>query len=197
MENHNCHDYVTEKFYIGFEAGVIPIVDGTDDYSTFVPSPHSIIEPAKFQSVKALADHLKYLTNNRTAYYEYMPWKFDPEFKLSPAFEERMKPIPQAERHLRRLCEIWEAAKIGYRNIQEIPDDTCIRGRYKTFATPPRFITLIMDAVFENWLFVFAIFVPIMTLSVTVIVCIPKLALRVVKFRRSLRGSIKGSSDVE
>jgi hypothetical protein len=131
MENSNCHDYVTEKLYAAFEAGVIPIVDGPDDYSAFMPSNHSIIEARQFESAQQLAEHLKYLIANRTAYMEYMEWKTGASFAFNEVFQRRMQPVREIDRHKQRLCTIASKAKSQYRNTSEIPDTSCVYGRFK------------------------------------------------------------------
>jgi hypothetical protein len=75
LENSNCEDYVTEKLWKAFYAGVVPIVDGPLDYDKFLPSDRSVIRADAFPSISDLAHYLLYLTNNRTAYMEYLPWK--------------------------------------------------------------------------------------------------------------------------
>ncbi len=44
-------------------AGGLPIVNGPDDYSVFVPNNHSVIRVSDFAGPKALADYLRRLEN--------------------------------------------------------------------------------------------------------------------------------------
>lgn len=84
-ENANCKDYVTEKLERAFQAGVLPIVDGPDDYSPFVPNNHSVIRVADFSGPRALAEHLKKVASDDKLYLEYFEYK-PPKSHYDPAF---------------------------------------------------------------------------------------------------------------
>jgi len=74
IENSNCEDYVTEKLIEGLSSTSVPIVasrDGKPDYRRFAPN-YSYINVYDYKSVKELADYLNYLSNNETAYNEYL-----------------------------------------------------------------------------------------------------------------------------
>ena len=53
------------------------------DYEIIAP-PHSYIHVEDFQSAKNLADYLKYLSRNRTAYIEYFWWTKYYEVRSTP-----------------------------------------------------------------------------------------------------------------
>ena len=74
FENSNCDDYVTEKFFKVLNLDVVPIVFGGANYSEIAPE-KSYINAAGFESPKELANYLKYLDQNNTAYAEYFEWK--------------------------------------------------------------------------------------------------------------------------
>ena len=74
FENSVCSDYITEKFFTPLTHNILPVVLGGANYSQIAP-PHSHINARDFPSAKALADHLKYLLSNTTAYEEYFEWK--------------------------------------------------------------------------------------------------------------------------
>ncbi|UJR21687.1 hypothetical protein I4U23_024764 [Adineta vaga] len=85
IENSNCKDYVTEKLIEAFASTSIPIVasrNGKPDYTRFAPK-HSYINIYDFKSVKDCADYLKYLSNNDTAYNEYLWFRQLPANKYS------------------------------------------------------------------------------------------------------------------
>ena len=63
FENSNCRDYITEKLWKTFSFPVVPIVMGGGNYMRDAP-PHSYIDVADFENVKALADYLIYLDSN-------------------------------------------------------------------------------------------------------------------------------------
>lgn len=74
IENSNCEDYVTEKLLQAFASTSIPIIasrNGKPDYTRFAPK-HSYINVYDYKSIKDLADYLKYLSINETAYNEYL-----------------------------------------------------------------------------------------------------------------------------
>ena len=77
IENSNCIDYVTEKLVKAVESGSIPIVagrNGRPDYRRFMPD-HSYINIFDYPSIKALADDLKRIANNKTLYESYLWFK--------------------------------------------------------------------------------------------------------------------------
>ena len=76
FENSLCVDYITEKYWRNsLERGLVPIVLGGAPYSPEQVIPGSFINAADFDSVKDLADYLKYLDKNDTAYNQYFQWK--------------------------------------------------------------------------------------------------------------------------
>jgi len=94
FENSNCKDYVTEKFFRAMAVGVLPIVDGPEDYSAFNPVNRSLIRTNDFNSPKDLARYIKLLDSNDELYKEYFSYKFgkpiDPNFiKLWQTVEQK------------------------------------------------------------------------------------------------------------
>ena len=75
FENSKCEDYVTEKFFDTLLTNMVPIVYGGVNYSLFPPK--SLINVEDFESIENLADYLKYLDSNITAYMEYFAWRKD------------------------------------------------------------------------------------------------------------------------
>jgi hypothetical protein len=73
FENSFCEDYVTEKLWDHLKGNLVPVVYGHSNYQKIAP-PHSYINALDFDSPKDLADYLKYLMANTTAYYEYFKW---------------------------------------------------------------------------------------------------------------------------
>ncbi|CAG8603487.1 7583_t:CDS:2, partial [Racocetra fulgida] len=71
IENCQEKDYSTEKFWIAFDLGIVPIIWGAPNTRSYLPHPKSAIFIEDFQDTKALADYLKYLAKNETAYLEY------------------------------------------------------------------------------------------------------------------------------
>ena len=76
FENSLCVDYITEKYWRNsLERGLVPVVLGGAPYSPEQVIPGSFINAADFDSVKDLADYLKYLDKNDTAYNQYFKWR--------------------------------------------------------------------------------------------------------------------------
>ncbi|CAH8649756.1 unnamed protein product [Heterobilharzia americana] len=83
FENSLCKYYVTEKFYLNaLQNDVIPIVMGAsiEEYQSLAP-PYSFIHVDQFESPFKLAEYLKYLDGNDTAYNEYFAWREHGEVK--------------------------------------------------------------------------------------------------------------------
>jgi hypothetical protein len=141
-ENANCKDYVTEKLERAFDAGALPIVDGPDDYSPFVPNNHSVLRVADFAGPKALADHLRRLEKDDQLYLSYFDYK-PPRSNYDPAFlafdklgnTDPEEPLPRnGERPrrcevCRRVAEELESGK-GVRKTVQL-DDSCQRRKWE------------------------------------------------------------------
>lgn len=75
FENSICTDYVTEKYYARREYNSVPIVLSRRVAEPLFP-PNSFIAADDFpQGPRQLADYLKYLMKNDTAYLEFFHWK--------------------------------------------------------------------------------------------------------------------------
>jgi alpha-1,3-fucosyltransferase len=92
FENSFCKDYITEKFFKVLNYNIIPIVLGRANYSKFAPS-KSYIDVRDFQSIGQLAEYLKYLDKNETAYAEYFEWKH--YFQVIVDFKNVFLPLVQ------------------------------------------------------------------------------------------------------
>jgi hypothetical protein len=82
IENSNCEDYITEKLVEAFSSTSIPIIASRErkpDYKRFAPE-YSFINVYDYKSMKELADYLNYLSENETAYHEYL-WFRQPTTK--------------------------------------------------------------------------------------------------------------------
>uniref|UniRef100_A0A7I4Z1Y4 Fucosyltransferase n=1 Tax=Haemonchus contortus TaxID=6289 RepID=A0A7I4Z1Y4_HAECO len=76
FENSNCHQYITEKFWINaLRNDAVPIVMGApkSDYLRVAP-PNSFIHVDDY-TPEQLSRYLQYLDRNQTAYNEYFVWK--------------------------------------------------------------------------------------------------------------------------
>ncbi|CAG9531463.1 unnamed protein product [Cercopithifilaria johnstoni] len=73
FENSICRDYITEKLYKCLLRLMVPVVLKKSIYEGVLP-PGSFIAADDFTSPRELADYLKYLSNNKTAYLSYLEW---------------------------------------------------------------------------------------------------------------------------
>ena len=110
FENSLCTDYVTEKFFTPLTHNIVPVVLGGANYSQYAP-PNSYINARDFSSPKALADYLKYLQSNTSAYKEYFEWKkyfevFELQ-KLRNTFETFHRNLSLYQD--RAMCQLCEA----------------------------------------------------------------------------------------
>ena len=75
--NQDCDHFVDDRLYHALETGSIPVYMGTDKIDQFLPGNlrSAIIRISDFSSPKALADYLRYLSTNETAFNAYLRWK--------------------------------------------------------------------------------------------------------------------------
>ena len=66
---------MSEKILNAFRSGVIPIVAGPRDYSTYQPTAHSVINVRDYESPAHLAAHLDKIATNKTLYESYLAYK--------------------------------------------------------------------------------------------------------------------------
>lgn len=77
VENECSDDYITEKVWGALSSGSLPIYFGAPNVNKHVPE-HSVVNVADFSDWDELGEHLKYLTQNHTAYMEYHAWRDKP-----------------------------------------------------------------------------------------------------------------------
>ncbi len=74
FENAVCKDYATEKLQRPLMHNIVPVALGGMDFDDVI-APKAVIDIRKFKSPKLLANYLKYLDKNDTAYMEHLQWK--------------------------------------------------------------------------------------------------------------------------
>ncbi|CAN4101475.1 unnamed protein product [Withania somnifera] len=77
FENSNEEDYVTEKFFQSLVAGSIPVVIGAPNIQDFAPSPNSLLHIKELKDAETIANTMKYLAENPSAYNEFLRWKVE------------------------------------------------------------------------------------------------------------------------
>lgn len=79
IENSIAKDYVTEKIYDALASGCVPIYLGAPNIREFIPSMDAIVDYNAFRTPQALAEELRRLSSNETAYMEKFAWQQRPE----------------------------------------------------------------------------------------------------------------------
>ena len=110
FENGASTNFVTDKIYQAFEAGVLPVWMGTRDVSKAVPK-GSYIDVADFDSPKSLSLYLAKVLADDALYYSYFQWKYKP---FDKEFEDRFR-VLWSEPLSCRLCRYVDAYK---RNLE-------------------------------------------------------------------------------
>ena len=136
FENSLCEGYYTEKIrrIMVNQLGTIPVVMGLVNYSELI-APGTYIDVRDFTSPKALAKYLEYLSNNDTAYNEYI---------------ERQKKVKCEYLHspfICRLCEYLHAHK-GEQQIAK--DPRIFWDPVKRCHMPHEFFNGIADSIIGN-----------------------------------------------
>ncbi|XP_013784291.1 alpha-(1,3)-fucosyltransferase 9-like [Limulus polyphemus] len=74
FENSICKDYATEKLYMALKMGLIPVVFGGANYSSFLP-PNSYIDALNFSSPNNLANYLLTVSKSNKLVNSYQEWR--------------------------------------------------------------------------------------------------------------------------
>lgn len=102
FENSCCEDYISEKFINGIWAGIVPVVAGPRDYSSYAPTNHSVINVLDFKSPKELAAYLNKVGNDKKLYDEYL------EYKYNKVFSDQFNAIWKGRDLFGVYCEVAE-----------------------------------------------------------------------------------------
>ena len=101
----DCKDYITEKFWFnGLRSGAVPIVWGPkkDDVLKVAPT-KSFVHTDDFKTAQDLVDYLNYLSNNETAYAEYLQWR---TWVVHPERIEKRLQMENRDNDLRSFCKL-------------------------------------------------------------------------------------------
>uniref|UniRef100_A0A8R1I303 Fucosyltransferase n=1 Tax=Caenorhabditis japonica TaxID=281687 RepID=A0A8R1I303_CAEJA len=122
IENTVCNDYVTEKIWGRITVPSIPIVMRRKVYEKILP-PKSFIAMDDYRNPREMANHLRALETNQTAYSEYFEWRQRGTWTSAPWN------APGYRNGLCRVCELlWKSGTNGtepksYENIWKWFDD--------------------------------------------------------------------------
>jgi len=136
FENTRCLDYFTEKLYLAFSRGQVPVVLGGANIAEHAPSAGSYIDVRDFPSPRALAEHLRYLDGNDTAYEEMFAWHALPFEEYGVGLREAIRTaLPTARKNggwaksasffVCALCEGLERWAGRGRPAVEVPPFQC------------------------------------------------------------------------
>ena len=138
FENSLCEGYYTEKIgrMIRSQLGTIPVVMGLVNYSTLI-APGTYIDVLDFTSPKALAQYLQYLSNNDTAYNEYI---------------ERQKKVKCESKyaHFPIICRVCRYLHAHKGETQIAKDARSFWDPVKRCQSPHEFFTGIADSIIGN-----------------------------------------------
>jgi glycoprotein 3-alpha-L-fucosyltransferase len=79
FENSIEPDYVTEKFFQPLAVGTVPISIGAPNIGDFAPSNKSYIHIARLEDASTVAERIKRLLADQSAYDEMLEWKQRPD----------------------------------------------------------------------------------------------------------------------
>ena len=77
FENQRVDDYITEKLWVTFKAGVLPVYFGAPNIKEHVPE-NSIVHVDDFESHDALVSHLNAILSDEDLYNSYHAWRYKP-----------------------------------------------------------------------------------------------------------------------
>ncbi|CAI2346036.1 unnamed protein product [Caenorhabditis sp. 36 PRJEB53466] len=122
IENTVCNDYVTEKIWNRISVPSIPIVMKRKVYKNVLP-PKSFIAMDDYKNPREMADHLRALETNSTAFSEYFEWRQKGTWTTAPWNS------PGYRNGVCRVCELlWQSNENGtehkaYENVWKWFDD--------------------------------------------------------------------------
>lgn len=125
FENSQVEDYVSEKVYESLFAGAVPIYRGAPGISNFMPGNHSFIDANRLTPVE-LANLIKSLVKDKTAYNEYFSYKKD-------AISENFQRIAlESFTHPNAACRLCDYAMQRKKNQGVNPVDVHLLGSNAT-----------------------------------------------------------------
>jgi hypothetical protein len=87
FHNSDAIDYVSERIYLAFHGGALPVYFGTEAIDDFIPSRDAMIRVSDFADVAALARHLNHLNSSPAEYLKYFRWRQLSFVQTSPVYQ--------------------------------------------------------------------------------------------------------------
>jgi hypothetical protein len=140
LENSECQDYLTEKYWRSLQLGLIPIVWGTaEGVDDFAPTNRSVVKVSSFKTIRDLAEFIKQVDANDALFEQFMTYKDvmlpggdgrvqhrSPASVLSAKFLSLYK-IPRGECALaRRVITAVDKYRITGIPTSVTPDQSCL-----------------------------------------------------------------------
>jgi Glycosyltransferase family 10 (fucosyltransferase) C-term len=91
FENYRAPGYFTEKLYLSFIRGQIPVVLGGSDLLEHVPSADSVIDVRDFPTPEALAKRLKQIDEDDEEFMKFFEWRKRPFSSYGRFFREAIE----------------------------------------------------------------------------------------------------------
>ncbi|XP_039252774.2 3-galactosyl-N-acetylglucosaminide 4-alpha-L-fucosyltransferase FUT3-like [Styela clava] len=141
----HCRDYITEKtFYNALVGGIIPVIHGPtkEDAIKILPK-RSFIHLEDFENLNKLAEYLKYLDSNDTAYLEYFDWWKEPGTHVIPRYGFNFGPQHENSNYS-NWFHIWKTDDVMQKDMMEFERfglyHLCRKLRNKEHMTKPKVI---------------------------------------------------------
>ena len=90
-ENYLCEGYVSEKWWMPFAYGSVPVLYGSATHIEYAPATDAFINARSFSSAAALGKFLLYLDGNDTAYMRFHAWRKRDLSDLNPKFVQLVR----------------------------------------------------------------------------------------------------------
>lgn len=116
FENSITYDYFSEKALDAWEAGAVPVYRGAPNVDDYVPGEHSLVRVTDDMTPAALAELLRRLDANDTAYAEYHAWRQQP-----PEFIRASSPLGRMVRLSKHSRKIQCAACLAAHERRALP----------------------------------------------------------------------------
>ena len=129
FENGRVDDYITEKLWMAFHSGTLPVVLGPANIKDHIDSFRGVIYVDDYPTVQDLANYLNRVANNQTLYESYHAWRKEP---YTDKFIEKYNFT-----HVHPTCRMcrWAFAKkygLGWSHSKQtikqvtLPRNTCV-----------------------------------------------------------------------
>jgi hypothetical protein len=133
-----CPDFVSDRLFVAFSVGTVPVVLGPTNVRVYSPTPQAVINVLEEGPPARLAERLWALHRNTTLYLHHLSYKFNAS-AVTPAYRRRF--LEQDASPQRRLCDLvrggFPATKPSPGVRAEPPRHKCYRVRKDHWGNQP------------------------------------------------------------